>query len=154
MSDLTEHIRQSNLIEGVRGEKAVVESLEAWRYLAVQPAVTLDVVLECHRLVMRSLWPRIAGRLRTVGVMVGNRVCPRAALVPVLLDGWLDLMRDHAGLDPRAAHVEFERIHPFRDGNGRVGRLLMWWHQEQRGKSPTLISYDERYDYYEWFEAS
>lgn len=150
--DLTEHIRQSNLIEGVTGEQAVAESLKAWRYLSAQQTLSLDVILECHRLVMLRLWPQIAGKLRTVGVQVGGRLCPRASEVPELLRSWLDMMRTYADLDPRAMHIEFEHIHPFRDGNGRVGRLLMWWHEERVGPSKTLVAYEDRYDYYDWFD--
>ena len=36
-------------------------------------------------------------------------------------------------------HVRFERIHPFQDGNGRVGRLLMFWQCLQNGLTLSLI---------------
>ena len=45
-------------------------------------------------------------------------------------------------------HVKFERIHPFQDGNGRVGRLLMFWQCLQSDIVPFIITEDLRFYYY------
>ncbi len=45
-------------------------------------------------------------------------------------------------------HVQFERIHPFQDGNGRVGRLLMFWQCLQANVVPFIISEELRLYYY------
>lgn len=45
-------------------------------------------------------------------------------------------------------HVKFERIHPFQDGNGRVGRLVMFWQCLQTGIVPFIITKDLRLYYY------
>jgi hypothetical protein len=29
---------------------------------------------------------------------------------------------------------------------------LMWWHEMMQGQEPTMIKYDNRWDYYEWFQ--
>ena len=45
-------------------------------------------------------------------------------------------------------HVRFERIHPFQDGNGRVGRLLLFWQCLQNGIVPFIITDKLRFYYY------
>jgi Fic family protein len=45
-------------------------------------------------------------------------------------------------------HVQFERIHPFQDGNGRVGRLLILWQCLQSGIVPFIITEELRHFYY------
>ena len=45
-------------------------------------------------------------------------------------------------------HVQFERIHPFQDGDGRIGRLLIFWQCLQAAIVPFIISEDLRLFYY------
>lgn len=45
-------------------------------------------------------------------------------------------------------HVQFERIHPFQDGNGRIGRLLMFWQCLQASVVPFIITEELRLYYY------
>ena len=45
-------------------------------------------------------------------------------------------------------HVQFERIHPFQDGNGRIGRLVMFWQCLQNAVVPFVITEDLRLFYY------
>lgn len=75
---------------------------------------------------------RAPGRFRRLQNQIGRPprfVPPPAHLVPTLLDDLERYLHASDGLDPlvRAfvAHYQFEAIHPFMDGNGRVGRLLL-----------------------------
>ncbi len=44
-------------------------------------------------------------------------------------------------------HILFERVHPFADGNGRVGRLIMAFQAIQNNIVPPLIENDHRSEY-------
>ncbi|MDD4998146.1 MAG: Fic family protein [Syntrophales bacterium] len=87
-------------------------------------------LLEAHRMMMSGLIDE-AGRYRHggVGVMSGRRVVhmtPPADRVPQLmadLFGWLAATEAHPLIAGSVFHYEFEFIHPFADGNGRMGRL-------------------------------
>ena len=61
----------------------------------------------------------------------------------------LDDYPEHPGLsDILDFHVRFERIHPFQDGNGRVGRLIMFKECLRSGIVPFIISDDMKFYYY------
>lgn len=159
MINIRDYIRESNLIEDVHDPQEIEQSVKAWEFLKDHQKLDLSVVLETHRLILKNLKPNLAGRLRTFNVMVGHYVAPYHAQVPDMLNYWLIDM-EHA-LSPEfrnmrefstvSMHIEFEKIHPFGDGNGRVGRMLMWWHETRLGLKPTLIEFDKRWNYYDWF---
>jgi hypothetical protein len=60
---------------------------------------------------------------RGVGVRVGNHVCPSPAEVPDLMRRWANNLLK-AEITPEEAYKELMLIHPFVDGNGRVGKIV------------------------------
>lgn len=111
-------------IQEVRNAFAAYEAMESWK-----PHLSKDL-LKAHALLMSGLVDR-PGRYRSggVGIAQGNKVvhlAPPADRVPGLMKdllGWLKQTDVHPLISSCVFHYELEFIHPFSDGNGRMGRL-------------------------------
>lgn len=72
--------------------------------------------------------------------------------VPLEMSELLDELQDVADEDALTAaaylHAKLENIHPFADGNGRLGRLLMNYLLVRHGHPPIIIFEEDRRDYY------
>lgn len=151
---MKEHIRHSNLIEDIDDPAEDARSLEAWEWLQEQKMLSQLVILELHKRITISQLGDDAGRFRSVSVTVGGHYPPDGMVMKGQIYGWgIDMIEHWKTLDPKEMHVRFEKIHPFIDGNGRTGRMLMWWHENRLGREPTLIRSNEadRHYYYQWF---
>lgn len=108
----------------------VKNALQAYELLLTLNPYEEKDLLNAHRLMMTELVDR-NGKYRTdgVGVFDGNQVvhlAPPAERVPSLmfdLFEWLKKSDVHPLIKSCVFHYEFEFIHPFQDGNGRMGRL-------------------------------
>ena len=145
-------IRESNLIEGVDDPEADQMAWAAWEDLKKARKLDLGAIRFAHWMLLKDLDPRIAGRWRDWNVTVGGRSCPNFPLVPNLMKEWLKLYEEALTDDAiRHAHVAFERIHPFADGNGRTGRMILNYQRIQAGLSEWCIMNAEKQNYYAWF---
>lgn len=154
---MADHIRQSNLIENIDDPEEDRRSLAAWGWLIQQPKITQAVLLELHkRITANQLLKEDAGFYRRVDVRVGAHYPPSPIIATAMIHNWLlDLTHHWKALDPKEMHIAFEQIHPFVDGNGRTGRMLMWWHERKLGREPTLLRSNkaDRSNYYSWFKT-
>lgn len=153
MLDITyEHIRQSNLIENIDSTLEDDRSMHVWETLRPEEILSHSVICQTQWGITRAqnLPMRAIGAYRDYGgfnVEVGSRECPHFLQVPSLMDEWLISYRNGAE-NPLQAHIEFEKIHPFLDGNGRTGRMLLWWHEIKNGNEPTLFLASEKWEKY------
>ncbi len=108
----------------VEGAIAAYKELEHYQY------DKLNDLLKSHKLLMRGIL-KTAGNFRRVNVGVGSsegvsHVAPPYDRVPELMGelfDWLGQSEEHLLIKSCVFHYEFEFIHPFSDGNGRIGRL-------------------------------
>lgn len=100
-----------------------------------------------------------------VGVMSGGQVihmAPPATQVPRLMSDllqWLGESQEHPLIQSSIFHYEFEFIHPFADGNGRMGRLwqtliLSQWHPIFINIPVESLIYQNQRAYYDALQAS
>ena len=109
----------------------VKNAIEAYRLMPQLDALKEKDLLKAHELMMKDLVKQ-AGHYRQegVGVFDGNGNClhmaPPADRVPQLMGDlfqWVKTTKEHPLIHSCVFHYEFEFIHPFVDGNGRMGRF-------------------------------
>ena len=117
-----------------------------------------DLILLFHQMLMGGIDDSIAGRFRRRGeyVRVGTHIAPAPEQVErmmgnILVEYSSDL--DSYFLDKMARfHLDFEVIHPFCDGNGRIGRVLINYQLLKLGLPRVIIRDSEKKTYYRAFK--
>lgn len=150
-----EFLDHSNRIEREYSTISLEDAIKAWRWSKKEP-ITLKTILGIHKRVMKRLRPDIAGKLRNCDVWIGGH---RKIFISetLLKDELKTLCEIPIGMEAEEIiknwHIAFEKIHPFEDGNGRVGRIL-YNLQRLRAGLPIHIIHEggEQKEYYKWFQ--
>ena len=116
--------------------------------------IRLSTILELHEAVFHGIKDD-AGQWRRVNVRIaGSRhVPPRMERVVPMLDEWIegyakkDLLGEDVFSTAAWMHFGFESIHPFSDGNGRVGRLLLNLHFLKHNWPPVHVLPSDKHLY-------
>jgi fido (protein-threonine AMPylation protein) len=157
-----------DLVERGQASASLVETLEVegyaraadwvYRNASEYGGVTVAIVSEIHKQVVNLTWqvepPATRdepGAWRRSGVRVRNVRVSLPAAIPADLDTWSASTsrrgETHPVLHAALHHAWFERIHPFADANGRVGRLILNFMLIQSGYPPAVILASQRSRY-------
>ena len=142
--------------------KTLTEQLEAknhqaallalFNHLLQRKPMDEALILRLHGMLMNGI-RQDAGSYRTHGVRIVGADVPTAnhLSVPRLMESLIqDFSRRRSDIIAHVAetHARFEQIHPFSDGNGRVGRLLMHAMFLRQNVPPVVIHPDHKRIYY------
>ncbi len=149
---LNEHLEASNH----------AKALDFINNLVTKPShkVTENDILDIHKIVLQGIEDS-AGYYRSVPVRISGStvILPNPLKVPDLMEGFISTFikkaKDYHPVElALLAHYEFVTIHPFVDGNGRCGRLLMNLILMQNGYPPAIIRKRDRDAYIKSLEKA
>lgn len=144
--------------KSLREHLEAVNHAEALDYLVSlaregdRPIIKHDI-LALHSLILRRIDDENAGRFRSIQVRIAGAevVLPGPLQVPTMMDDFISRLNaphgEHTATFAADAHLKFVGIHPFVDGNGRLGRLLMNLVLMRGGYPPALIRKEDREEY-------
>lgn len=123
-------INGKNVVAPLKEIQEVKNAIATYELYPKLNPFSVEDLLKAHGVMMQAL-AGDAGRFRSGGVGVFSEkecvhMAPPADRVPMLINDlfeWLAESTDHLLIRSCVFHYEFEFIHPFSDGNGRMGRL-------------------------------
>lgn len=135
---LKRFVRESNLIEFIDRQPRKKE-VHAHAELLMVPLGQLDTTALLK--FIAYIDPTILLRDQPkMNVYVGSYTPPPGGpLIPELLKTLLARMNNPKANNPYHCHVEYEKLHPFMDGNGRSGRALWLWQMFQMNAGPSVL---------------
>ena len=113
---------------------------------------TEDFIKDIHERTTLDCQPRIRGTYRIAPVYIQGSLTESVdpiqirELMPTLLYAY-ENSDAHPIAKAAAFHAMFENIHPFQDGNGRTGRLILNYMLEKEGYPPIALKHDAKQDY-------
>ena len=117
--------------------------------------ITEEHIKAVHKIILNGIDDAWAGRYRKTEVFIRGTslVLPKPKEIPSLMRrfiNWLSFQQEqHPVMIATLVHLKFVTIHPFIDGNGRVGRLLMNLILQLGGYPPAIIKQEEKSRYLE-----
>jgi len=125
---------------------------------AMEAELSEELILLLHRMLMGNIDESISGRFRKKHeyVRVGTHIAPASEHLERMIEAILiefSSNHDPYFIDKIAKfHLDFETIHPFNDGNGRIGRVITNYQLIRLGFPPIIIRDKEKRNYYLAFD--
>jgi Fic family protein len=115
----------------------------------IEEDVTASFLIDIGKIINKNISEISSFRTGPVFIMGAEHIPPNAADVPRLINELLftSFKSDDFLTDLADFHIRYERIHPFGDGNGRSGRVLMNKIALSEGYAPFVIPKEERTQY-------
>jgi len=121
---------------------------------APKQPLNIEMILLLHKMLLTNIRDEVSGRFRKNGELV--RVGQHIGLPPEFIEGRIQeiLINYNSKIEipfiHRVAmlHTEFESIHPFIDGNGRMGRVINNYLLTREGFPPIIVRNKEKESYY------
>lgn len=148
--------KELNLRE-VYEAKNLARVVEYIRTKSQELSLTKELILLLHTMLLGAINDKIAGRFRIKGeyVRVGTYIAPAPEHVERMVTSILTQYTNDVTsfyVDKIALfHLDFENIHPFNDGNGRIGRVLISFQLQQLNLPSLIIRDKEKQQYYQAF---
>ena len=127
---VTALLEQKRVIGPQKDITEVINAIQAYGQLTKFKSTSISDFLRAHRLMMKGLQADAGKfRMKNIGIAKGNRVshvAPPPRLIPGLMKTLFQYLQDKTELSLIKScvfHYELEFIHPFSDGNGRMGRM-------------------------------
>lgn len=164
-SKLIDFLWESNAIEDIRDDDSFAQALKAWQYLNKFEKLTVEILNKTHGILMKNqpLDKEAKGHFRKCAVWIGGREGKPWYALPELMEQWVVNANDvvingqHENKEfleriIKEQHVLLESVHPWQDGNGRLGRAIFNWQRLKVGLPILVIKEAEKDKYYKLFE--
>ena len=128
------------------------------------PPLSLELIKKIHFLLCQNAIDGIAGTFKTIpNMIIGASFTPtQPYMVITELQEWILNLEAQLEIQTKEGiieaicrqHIAFEHIHPFSDGNGRVGRALMVYICLQKGIAPIVVTKEDKAEYIRYLNTA
>lgn len=148
--------------------KSVIEHLEAknhqaaleylFKHLSMKEPIDEKLILKLHSILLNGIHSEAGFYRRHAVRIVGSNVpCANYVKIPALMEELVQEINAKTKdivVKFARTHSKFEQIHPFGDGNGRVGRLILNAMLIKEDFSPAIIKQKEKHKYYSYLNRA